>query len=65
MDTPKEDGGAANRCLRDYFAAAALTGQLASYASPKAPPADYAEIAKDAYIMADAMLRARKDSPNV
>lgn len=42
--------------LRDYFAAKAMDGILASgdYSS-------YAAVAKDAWNFADAMLRARKD----
>ena len=42
--------------LRDYFAAAALTGMAASFRSVDATAAD---IAFDAYVLADAMLRKR------
>lgn len=43
--------------LRDYFAAAALTGFIAN-------PLDYAtdDVAKRAYIFADAMLKQREGS---
>ena len=46
--------------LRDYFAAAALTGLIAT---PKAPPdcdpVTHERLAQDAYWCADAMLKAR------
>jgi hypothetical protein len=42
---------------RDYFAAAAITGLLAS---PRlSEEADCSAVAKTAYVMADAMLKAR------
>jgi hypothetical protein len=45
--------------VRDYFAAKAMQGYLASF-SPNAEPAEFAgTIAKDAYIIANAMLAAR------
>mgnify|MGYP000287595048 CR=1 FL=1 len=45
---------------RDYFAAAALQGYLASV-GPHTEPVEYApSITRDAYILADAMLEARK-----
>ncbi|ARL91583.1 hypothetical protein [Burkholderia pseudomallei] len=45
--------------LRDYFAARALVGYLASLA-PTTEPAEYASsIAEDCYALADAMLKAR------
>lgn len=44
--------------LRDYFAAAVLTGVLANGDYSDASPV--AAIASDAYRMADAMLQARK-----
>lgn len=59
----KEPGwhGRAGMTLRDYFAAKALQGYLASYANPGAinspSPMD---AAKSAYRYADAMLEARK-----
>lgn len=50
--------------LRDYFAAAALTGTLA-YQGHGARQITPQEAAMEAYAMADAMLaeRSRKDSP--
>jgi hypothetical protein len=53
----REQGGMS---LRDYFAAAALTGILA-----QTPKADHAsEFARQAYVCADAMLSEReKDRP--
>lgn len=48
--------------LRDYFAAAALQGWLASYSRKSAHPVEDATqetVAADAYAMADAMLAAR------
>lgn len=49
----------AGMSLRDYFAAAALGGMMAD---PKAPRAvDPSLYAQQAYMMADAMLRARKE----
>lgn len=47
--------------LRDYFAAQAMAGWLASYGPEGAWPEKHlASMAKDAYDMADAMLAARK-----
>lgn len=43
--------------LRDYFAAAALTGMWADSSAGAGP---YYEIAKHAYAQADAMLKARE-----
>lgn len=46
--------------LRDYFAAKAMQGYLASM-SPHTEPAEFASrIAEDAYTIADAMLAARE-----
>jgi Fe-S cluster biosynthesis and repair protein YggX len=45
--------------LRIEFAKAALTGILASYASARAPDAIHDEVAKDAWRMAEAMVRQR------
>ena len=46
--------------LRDEFAKAALTGYLASY-EPLDDPIEYSKsIAGDCYVLADAMLEARK-----
>ena len=42
--------------LRDYFAAAALQGSIACVGSG----GDWNDFAKDAYIIADAMLKARE-----
>ena len=44
--------------LRDYFAAKAMQGLLADRRHYE----NYREIASDAYLLADAMLRARKAS---
>jgi hypothetical protein len=43
--------------LRDYFAAAALQGLLACPVQPQSGPDMYA---RDAYTLADAMLKARE-----
>lgn len=54
----KEDG----MTLRDYFAAKALQGWLASYPADAVHPVaarNTAQVAQMAYIMADAMLEAR------
>lgn len=48
--------------LRDYLAGQALIGLLAQNAHPAAPGvsrADYAQLACDAYLLADTMLEAR------
>jgi hypothetical protein len=48
------------RTLRDEFAQAALTGYLASF-EPTGEPTEFSQsIARDCYVMADAMLEARK-----
>lgn len=53
--------------LRDYFAAAALQGWLATYPTDCAHPADSrggpAKLASQAYALADAMLQAREKEP--
>lgn len=49
--------------LRDYFAAKALQGWLASYPADAVHPVaagNTAQVAQMAYIMADAMLEARE-----
>lgn len=50
--------------LRDYFAAAALTGYLAAHADPSVTlpiqPNKVTEVASDCYAFADAMLVARE-----
>lgn len=43
--------------LRDYFAAKAMQGMLACHLQPQSGPDMYA---RDAYVLADAMLEARK-----
>ena len=52
--------------LRDYFAGQALTGWLASFAENARHPVDVGtqdNVAKTAYGMADAMLKAREVKP--
>ena len=44
--------------LRDYFAAQAMQGMFSEYFSSRKD-----EIAKAAYLMADAMIEARKNDP--
>jgi hypothetical protein len=51
---PDRYGGANGMTLREYYAGQALAGLLASTKT-----SDGLTIAKDAYILADAMLRAR------
>lgn len=46
--------------LRDYFAAQALSGLLAN---PKSDSVRFDDYAKDAWKMADAMLKAREVKP--
>ena len=53
---PDYGSGYAGMTLRDYFAAAALQGNLIE------PTANNDEVAKWAYSLADAMLKARKES---
>lgn len=51
--------------LRDYFAAKALSGWLASYPESCTHPivaGNADEVAKHSYMLADAMLRAREAS---
>lgn len=51
--------------LRDYFAAKVLSGWLASYPGSNLHPVaagNADEVAKQAYMLADAMLRAREVS---
>lgn len=57
-DWVTEDG----MTLRDYFAAKALQGWLASYPADAVHPVaaeNTAQVAKQAYMMADAMLKER------
>ena len=49
--------------LRDYFAAAALTGYLAAHADGETALPKKVEIAEYAYRMADAMLVERRKKP--
>lgn len=55
--------------LRDYFAAKAIAGWLASFGDDVTHPADSADshcaetIARMSYRMADAMLKARSETP--
>lgn len=46
--------------LRDYFAAKALNGYLASYAPDDNPFKNGPAVARDCYELADAMLAARE-----
>jgi hypothetical protein len=76
--SPPNDGGPAfpqpyfrgldGMSLRDYFAAQALTGVLASaaekYLDAYGPGRAHERIAEDAYFLADAMLVARSASPS-
>jgi hypothetical protein len=48
--------------LRDYFAAKAMQGAMAAYAGPHNGFPGYAELARDSYKQADAMLAARGDA---
>lgn len=49
--------------LRDYFAAKAMQGYLASF-DPHGDPVEFAtKIAEDAYTLADTMLKAREAAP--
>lgn len=50
-----------NMSLRDYFAAAALQGHLASYAGIDCPTPDSESAARRAYGFADAMLAEREN----
>lgn len=52
-------GSQAGMTLRDYFAAAALTGSLAASHTDAEPD----EFARVAYILADEMLKAREAKP--
>ena len=46
--------------LRDYFAAKAMQGYLASIPETVEPVEFSVQIARDAYLIADAMIEARK-----
>jgi len=65
VSEPKDDGGLAfpveeifyqGMTLRDYFATAAMTGMFANAALDVV---EFADVAHDAYLIADAMLEAR------
>ncbi len=48
--------------LRDYFAAKAMQAMLSTYPCPTSGAhMDFADVAGDAYEMADAMLKAREE----
>ncbi|MCK6916342.1 hypothetical protein [Enterobacter roggenkampii] len=60
-----EDFGGRGLTVRDYFAAKALSGWLASYPESCTHPivaGNADEVAKHSYMLADAMLRAREAS---
>lgn len=56
MSALPNGGFAAGLTLRDYFAGQALVGRLAD-----GTDRDYASVAEEAYMYADAMLRARDE----
>lgn len=59
-----EDCGGAGMTLRDYFAGQAIQGWLASYGPDMPHPAQNGsdiDAARNAYKLADAMLKARGD----
>lgn len=59
--TPQELDKATGMTLRDYFAAAAVTGICAKYGADfNYAPELAVNFARDAYRLADAMLEARK-----
>jgi hypothetical protein len=65
--TPLQNGdiecGTYGMSLRDYFAAAALQGWLASFGDSAVHPVlndTHRSVARDAYAMADAMIKASK-----
>lgn len=53
----RHQGAYEGMTLRDYFAAKALNGMLACHIQPQSSAAMFA---RDAYTMADAMLKARE-----
>jgi hypothetical protein len=65
IDVPSDDYPQEERCdcykvrLRDYFAAKAMQGLLACPMQPQSGPDMYA---RDAYALADAMLKARGET---
>ena len=60
---PEFAPGYAGMTLRDYFAAKAMQGYLASF-DPHGEPVEFAtKIAEDAYTLADTMLKAREAAP--
>jgi len=61
------DGNQSGLRIRDYFAAAALQGWMATYVGdrdnhPGQDPFWANNVAKDCYAMADAMIAARKEA---
>ncbi len=62
--TPNSDGrGTPGMLLRDYFAAAALTGPMATIVAAKIKSGEgmsWAEIAQSSYQLADAMMKERE-----
>jgi hypothetical protein len=46
--------------LRDYFAAKAMQGYIASHSGPECCTPDYEQTAQESYAFADAMLKARQ-----
>ena len=56
----EKDPSNAGMSMRDYFAAAALTGDLAASVNARERP-DPADLAAYAYSVADAMLAAREE----
>lgn len=62
QDRPTTDGyaGSEGMELRDYFAAAVITGACASPKTWPVAPADLANLTKSAYVIADAMIVQRK-----
>ncbi len=63
-DPAFSDGNCDGMTLRDYFAAKAMQGILAGTLNPDAVWSQY-EVAETAYNMADAMLKARRDTSGV
>ncbi len=57
----KDDSAAYGMELRDYFAAAALQGILAGHQDGAHP--NFYSLARDAYRVADAMLKERVEKP--
>lgn len=60
FETKEFSHGQEGMSLRDYFAVHALNGYLLSWADSDVRLKSRAEIAREAYLYADAMLEARK-----